>query len=319
MHVLILTDQLGKQPSKDELDTRLQVKQVRSALLALGHTVSIDYFSMNLPLTGRRIERSGCEFVFNLVENLPSTRLLHLPVLVCETLSIPHSGANSFTLSVSGDKLVSKHLMDSAGLPVPKRVEPGMLKEGGERLILKPVDQEASIGITEASVSFFQTEEQLALALKDKTLFAEQYIDGMEFNLSILPGSQVLPPAKMCFLEYPEERVKVVGYEAKWEEDSFAYKHTVRTFDLDEREQQLAERLKTLALDVYTLLGESGYARVDFRVDENLNPYVLELNSNPCIANDSGFTASANKAGLTYEAMIDSIIKGACDGNRTTP
>ncbi|MCK9602410.1 MAG: hypothetical protein M0R06_25415, partial [Sphaerochaeta sp.] len=125
MKVLILTDSRKSIMSEDEADTLVQVKAVKKALLRLGHTVEVAAFSLNLNLTARRIEKSGCDFVFNLVENLSSSRLLHLVPLLCQTLSIPYSGGDAYTLSVTGDKVVAKKQLNLGGLPTPLWLERG--------------------------------------------------------------------------------------------------------------------------------------------------------------------------------------------------
>jgi D-alanine-D-alanine ligase len=319
MKVLILTDALKSNLREDEIDTLLQVKAVKKALLSLGHTIEIAQFSINLVLTGRRIERSGCDFVFNLVENLSSSRLLHLAPLLCQTLGIPHSGGSAYTLMVTGDKLLAKKQLSLANLPTPlwiqKDEQTNLSALLHVPLLKKPVAQEASVGITDASVCTYEQEKDVQDALQTQNdIFLEQYIDGREFNISILNGGRILPISEMCFVDYPIGLPKIVGYEAKWEVDSFAYRHTQRTFSFKKEDEPLLEQLKQLSKEVYTLFGASGYARVDFRVDRNNCPYILEMNSNPCIAYDSGFTAVAEQAGLSYTQMIDILIKEGCNG-----
>lgn len=311
MKVLILTDAQRSGMREDEADTLLQVKAVKKALSRLGHTVEVAFFSLNLILTARRIEKSGCDLVFNLVENLSSSRLLHLVPLLCQTLSVPYSGGSAYTLSVTGDKLVAKRQLSLAGLPTP----PWLEGSGGCShflhlpLMLKPIAQEASVGITDASVQTFADEAQLTLTLSGHPeIFAERYIDGREFNLSILPGGRVLPVCEMCFVDYPEDTVKIVGYEAKWQQESFAYQHTQRSYTFANEERDLVEELKRLAKAVYDLFGSSGYARVDFRVDEQNRPFILEMNSNPCITADSGFIAAASQAGMSYVEVIEQLL-----------
>jgi len=311
MKVLILTDVQRSGMREDEADTLLQVKAVKKALLRLGHSVEVAAFSLNLILTARRIEKSGCELVFNLVENLSSSRLLHLVPLVCQTLSVPYSGGSAYTLSVTGDKLVAKRQLGLAGLPTPPWLED--VAECSDflqvPLMLKPVAQEASVGITDASVRTFSDKAQLSLALSEHPdLFAERYIDGREFNLSILPSGRVLPVCEMRFVDYPKDKVKIVGYEAKWQQESFAYQHTQRSYVFAPEQRVLVEELKRLAKEVYTLFGSSGYARVDFRVDEQNRPFVLEMNSNPCITADSGFIAAASEAGMSYTEVIEQLL-----------
>lgn len=314
MHVMIMTDPIREGAKGDELDTLAQVQQVRRALRRLGHSVEVSYFSLNLTAVAKRIKASGCDFVFNLVENLPSTRLLHLVPLICETIGIPYSGGSSTTLSLSADKVESKRLLTLADLPTAPWLDsphrPDIKAFINTPLIIKPRAQEASVGIGEDSVrSYAHLRDLRAIFDAEDDLFAEVYIDGREFNLSILPGSTLLPPAEMLFIDYPKQKHKVVGYAAKWDEHSFEYLHTRRTFSFGDEDRALVERLGALALSTYELFGASGYARVDMRVDAALCPYILELNSNPCIAGDSGFVAAASEAGYSYEDLIEAVIQ----------
>ncbi len=315
MHIMILTDPVGEQATKDESDTLIQVAAVRRALRRLGHSVEVAYFSLNLIQVARRIKSSGCDLVFNLVENLASSRLLHLVPLLCQSIGVRCSGGGSTTLSLSGDKVEAKRLLALKGLPTACWIEDGEQRNLKEflhvKMIIKPRAEEASVGITEASVRSFATIREIKGLFEEGDVFAEEYIDGREFNLSILPGGDVLPPAEMLFIDYPPTRTRVVGYEAKWEEDSFAYQHTERTFSFPEEDAPLLKELTALAKETYALFGASGYARVDFRVNKAGEPFILELNSNPSIAPDSGFVAAAAEAGYSYERLIETLITEA--------
>jgi len=140
-----------------------------------------------------------------------------------------------------------------------------------------------------------------------------EFIDGREFNLSILPEHGkpcLLPIAEMLFIDYPADKPRITGYEAKWEEQSWAFNHTRRTFEKQPSDEALHARLAEIALRCWEVFGGKGYARVDLRVDPAGQPYVLEVNLNPCIAQDSGFVAAAAQAGLSYRDMVERIIKG---------
>ena len=199
MHIMILTDPVGEQATKDESDTLIQVAAVRRALRRLGHSVEVAYFSLNLIQVARRIKSSGCDLVFNLVENLASSRLLHLVPLLCQSIGVRCSGGGSTTLSLSGDKVEAKRLLALKRLPTAPWIEDGEQKNLKEflhvKMIIKPRAEEASVGITEASVRSFATIREIKGLFEEGDVFAEEYIDGREFNLSILPGGDVLPPA----------------------------------------------------------------------------------------------------------------------------
>ncbi len=144
--------------------------------------------------------------------------------------------------------------------------------------------------------------------------FAEIYIEGREFNLSLLEGDsgpEVLPPAEILFEDYPAGKLKIVDYRAKWDEESFEYHHTPRCFDFPDEDRPLLKQLAELSRKCGDIFKLAGYARVDFRVDQAGKPWVLEINANPCISPDSGFAAAANQAGLSFNQVIQRIIKAA--------
>ena len=144
--------------------------------------------------------------------------------------------------------------------------------------------------------------------------FAEAYIEGREFNIAILDGSegpQVLPPAEIIFEGYPSERARIVDYQAKWDTASYAYHHTPRCFDFDAVDDGLLEQLRNLSRECWDLLGLRGYARVDFRVDHHERPWILEINANPCLSPDAGFAAAVRQAGLTMTDAVGRIVDSA--------
>jgi hypothetical protein len=121
----------------------------------------------------------------------------------------------------------------------------------------------------------------------------------------------VLPVAEIEFVDYPPGMPRIVGYEAKWQPESFAYTHTVRRFPGEAAAAPLLEQARRLALAAWRACGLSGYGRVDLRLDERGAPHVLEVNANPCLAADAGFMAAAEQAGLTAADVISRILADA--------
>jgi D-alanine-D-alanine ligase len=115
----------------------------------------------------------------------------------------------------------------------------------------------------------------------------------------------------MRFEAWPEGKPKIVGYTAKWDETSLDASHTVREFSWNAREPHLARRLRDLSEQAWELFGLRGYARVDFRVDANGDPTILELNPNPCIEPEAGFGVAAREAGYDYRELIRRIVEAA--------
>jgi D-alanine-D-alanine ligase len=90
--------------------------------------------------------------------------------------------------------------------------------------------------------------------------------------------------------------------------DSFEYRNTIRHFVFSKKDDQLLTELSAITLKCWKVFNLHGYARVDFRVDEDGKPWVLEINANPCISPDSGFVAAAGQAGLNFETVVRHII-----------
>ncbi|MBF0144330.1 MAG: D-alanine--D-alanine ligase, partial [Magnetococcales bacterium] len=142
----------------------------------------------------------------------------------------------------------------------------------------------------------------------------ERFIDGREFNIAVLEVEgrpRILPMAEMVFAQYGPERRRIVDYAAKWHPESFNFSHTVRRFDFDSGDAPLLGRLRRLTEEVWSLFGARGYARVDFRVDGEGVPWILEINVNPCLAADAGYMAAANRSGLELSDVVRYLVDAA--------
>jgi D-alanine-D-alanine ligase len=117
-----------------------------------------------------------------------------------------------------------------------------------------------------------------------------------------------MPPAEMVFHNYEEGKPKIVDFRAKWEEGSFEYENTIRNFPGDKLNPVLMERIMSAALMCWHEFGLRGYARVDMRVDKNDNPYVIEVNANPCLSPDSGVAAAVEYAGIPFTEVLKRVL-----------
>jgi D-alanine-D-alanine ligase len=144
--------------------------------------------------------------------------------------------------------------------------------------------------------------------------FAEAYVEGREFNIALLGSAgelRILPMAEMTFADWPAGKPRIVGYGAKWDEGSAGWRHTVRRFGVERDEPELADRLRDACARVWSLFDLTGFVRVDFRVGRDGLPLILEINANPCISPDAGFAAAAEEAGMSYDLLIDEIVRAA--------
>jgi GNAT superfamily N-acetyltransferase len=144
---------------------------------------------------------------------------------------------------------------------------------------------------------------------------AETFLPGRELNVSLLArndqdgGVEVLPIAEIVYEDFPAGMSRVLGYEAKWDESSFASIHTVRHFPDDPADKALLARAGELSRAAWRIFGLKGYARVDLRLDASGEPCILEVNANPCLAADAGFMAAAQRAGLSARDVVERILR----------
>ena len=239
---------------------------------------------------------------------------------ILDCLNIPYTGARTEAIFITSQKLLAKRFMQMSGLDTPPWISPDEPRANPftpDCYVIKSVWEHASVGLDEDSIVSVQNEKKLHKIMKAKrdslggACFAEAFIAGREFNLSLLAGPdgpEVLPPAEIRFDDYPPGKLHVVGYRAKWDEASFEYQHTPRTFEFPVEDAPLLKKLTDLALECWQLLDLKGYARVDFRVDQAGKPWILEINTNPCLSPDAGFHAAAKCAGLKFSGVIERII-----------
>jgi D-alanine-D-alanine ligase len=326
MKVIILHSDVGACASADEQDVLTQVEAVSGALKRLGYEALPMPLGLDLDNAARRLREAACDLVFNLVETVGGQgRLIHLAPALLDSMQMPYTGAGTEATFLSSNKLAAKKLLHAHRLGTPGWVSlTGTSWRGsfpaGSPFIIKSVWEHASVGLEEASVVSPRTIRELRDEIRRRLgglgadAFAERYIDGREFNLSVLAGKdgpEVLPPAEIEFIGYGDERIRIVGYRAKWDEDAYEYHHTPRRFDFGPGDRLLLRSLRRMALRCWHLFGLRGYARVDYRVDRDGNPWILEINSNPCLSPDSGFTAATLQAGLRYEEVIGRIVEDA--------
>ena len=265
--------------------------------------------------------------VFNLVESLDGAdRLQTLFPMLLESWGIPFTGSGSQAMYLTNNKVLAKTVLTGAGAPFPAccrlnaRGNAVLLPEDADirgRWILKPLESHASLFMDDSAVDDFTDLRAIGKRLgelgerRGMTFFAERYLEGREFNISVVEDGgepRVLAPAEILFLNFPADRPRIVGYAAKWDEESEEYKNTPRAFGTLEKEPELAEELSRLAKIAFRAFGLSGYARVDFRVDASGQPCILEANANPCLSPDAGLAAAAAESGWSYAALCGRII-----------
>lgn len=338
MKVVLLHDEIRPGAREDELDALVQADVIAGALGELGHTSERAPFSLNLRAVSDELRRLKPDVVFNLAESVEGQgRLVYLPPALLDLLRLRYTGGHTDAMFVTSNKVLAKQVLATHGIATAPWLAHGLVVGAQEsqplacasglqpraalplpgRYIIKSVWEEASLGLEDDSVVEVNDADALRAEINARAervggeAFAELYIDGREFNLSVLAGPEgpeVLPPAEIHFVDYPADRLKLVGYRAKWDADSFEFHHTPRCFDFPPEDADLVSLLCEIARECWHLLGLRGYARVDFRVDAAGRPWVLEINSNPCLSPDAGFAAAAQQGRLSFPEVVARIL-----------
>jgi D-alanine-D-alanine ligase len=139
-------------------------------------------------------------------------------------------------------------------------------------------------------------------------------VEGREFNISIIGNKnkpEVMPLAEMTFRDYPEGKPQIMGYTAKWNEESFEYTHTRRTFSIRDKNKPHIQQLAGICRKTWETFGLRGYVRIDFRLGKGNTAYVIDINANPCLSYSGGFMAAVKKSGMTFKEAIGRIVDEA--------
>lgn len=324
---LIYHTAISKNSTSDDLDVLEQSKFVSKILKKLGYEVEQKPFEVDFLKDKKHLETTKIKeeikrinplFVFNLVESIrESDSLAFWAPQIFEENSIPYTGCTKDSIFKTRTKIETKKILEKNGILTPYWLT---LKDLPKKTLLnKKYIMKFNINHASKNLgnTLLETRESIKEELEPKgeDFFVEEYIDGREFNISMI-GSvgnvKILPFAEMKFVDWPINRLKVMGYSAKWNSNSGEYKRTQRTFKFSDSDKSLLKKIKGICKKCWNIFGLRGYARIDFRVTKEKIPYVLEINANPCISPDAGFIKAAYKAGMDNEKIIKEIIKNSC-------
>jgi D-alanine-D-alanine ligase len=321
MRVAICYNQLTENDviSYREVDTQLDA--VREALINLGHDVFDVMCSLNLKLMADVLESIRPDCIFNLVDALYAhDQLLTLPVAVWDALRIPYTGASLECLMLSGNKVLAKQLMLDNNFPTPEWYEIGeniINFEDKNIWILKNTWDHGSRDLIDGDVLGGDLID-VALALQKRIAntgrksFAEGYIDGREISVGIISsptGIKVLPPTEVDYSRFPRGKPAILNYKSKWVQNSTEYHDTpIKAVPKDD---PILEKVAVLTACVCELFKLDGWGRIDYRVDETGQLWILEINGNSCLSPDAGFQIELKLAGISFDMAISWILNHA--------
>lgn len=301
------------------------IMRVKNALGALKYTphlveVNLDCYEC--------LRKGNFDLAFNLCDDgFRNNALLeaHIPAML-DILEVPYTGSNFSTLDTCLNKARTKEILTFHDILTPDfqvfyRSDEMLNGNLSFPLIVKPLHEDASIGLRRESVvdTHAGLKERIATVINNynQPALVERFIKGREIYVGILGAKEklsVLPISEIIFDDKLKPTAKICSYEAKWLPESQQYQST--PVECPARlDKVLEKKVIEIAKKAYSLLGCRDYGRVDFRIDKNNQPYVLEVNPNPDISEDAGLAKMAGACGMNYDQLIEKILTFALERN----
>jgi D-alanine-D-alanine ligase len=320
MHDYLVPPEDAATQDTEQAAWRTEFDVLRTVRDELGHDVHV--LGVKDDLGGIRQAKSEFEphIAFNLLEAFHEVGTFDQNVVsYLELLRLPYTGCNPRGMLLARDKALSKKLLQYHRIPVPEFAvvargrKPRLSKRLAFPLIVKPLTQESSIGISQASV--VEDEGKLTERVQfihesiGTDAIVEQYVDGRELYCGLIGNQrvQVLPVWEMTFANMPDDQHRIATERVKWS-PKYQKKMGITTDLAKDLPEGTAERIQHISRRVYKVLELSGYGRIDLRLDEQGQVHVLEANPNPQIARTEDFAESAGRAGLPYPALLQRIL-----------
>jgi len=316
--VLLHTAEALEPPADPVLD------QLTDALRSLDHQVSRVAVDREVEPLVAALRQATPELVVNVAESFRGKSALESNVAaLLNLMDLRYTGSSPAGLLLAGDKTLTKQVLRFHGILTPESATlyRGAVDWAGDLafpVIVKPPQEDASLGITTASVvheikDLFARIDALQTEYQQPVL-VEQFIDGREFYVGVLGNlsAEALPVMELDFSGFPVDRPRVASWEAKWGEHGdgsgaeYAGTRSVFPTDLD---PELGGRMQRVAIEAFEALRLRDYARIDLRVTDGGEIYVIEVNPNCYLERSAEFARAAERGGMNYQALIARIIQ----------
>jgi D-alanine-D-alanine ligase len=318
VHKGLEPDEKVDKTTAQQAEWRMEYDVVRT-LKALGHEVCVIGVHDDLTPIRTTMDEFKPTITFNLMEAFDDVVVFDQNVVsYLELLKVPYTGCNPRGLTLSRDKALAKKLMAYHRIAVPDFL---VVPIGGKAklpkrlqfpLIVKSLTYESSTGISQASVVINEEQLHRRVQFIHDTIMTpaivEEFIDGRELYVGVMGNDrlQVFPVWEMSFSKMPDNNWRIATERVKWSV-KYQKKHGIDT-TIASLADDVSAKVQHLAKRVYRALDLSGYARVDLRMRENGELYVIEANPNPQLAQGEDFAESAHRAGVSYAKLIERII-----------
>ena len=300
-------------PFKTEYD-------VCSTLQQLGHEVRALGVQDELHPIRHAVDEFKPDIAFNLLEEFQGSVLFDQNVVsLLELLRVPYTGCNPRGLIISREKALSKKLLVYHRIRVPAfHAFPMALKVKRPRqlafpLIVKSLTEHSSLGISKASI--VHDDAELAERVKfihrrvKTDAIAEQFIEGREVYVGVLGNDRLTAlPARELVIESEHSDAPVIATEKVKHDLEYQEKHGIDQIPAVDLLPAVESALPHLSKRIYRILGLSGYARIDYRINTEGQIWCLEANPNPEISMGEEFASAAKQAGITYPELLQRLL-----------
>lgn len=263
-----------------------------------------------------QVDNLGVDIVFNISEGYTGRNRESQVPIILEMAGVPFVGSDALTLGLALDKIMAKKIFISEGIATPKFFEVKSLEALHDAdhlnfpLIVKPRFEGSSKGLTENSrvhnLEELTRQAELILVTYKQPALVEEFISGKEFTVAIVGNEppQVMPVVQVEIDGNTDLNDKFYTF-ARISSDRLKYVCPARIAE------QLTKKIQDMALRAYRSVDCLDFGRIDFRVDERDEPYVLEINPLPCLSTEDVFQVICNHIGITYEQMVGNILNCA--------
>ena len=298
--------------------------QIENALSHGGHETRRVMVDSSVEPVVHALTSDRPDLVINMAEAFAGKSALESNIAaLLNLLDLRYTGSSPAGLLVAGDKTLSKKVLRFHGIKTPEfaTVYRGMVDWAGDvqfPLIVKPPQEDASLGITHKSIVRDVKEllEKIAELQGEyqQPALAEQFVEGREFYVGVLgnANARALPVIELDFSKFPADRPRIASWEAKWGDEGDAkgaeFEGTESIFPED-LPDELRDRMQKVAVDAFHALRLRDYARVDMRVNDAGDVYVIEVNPNCYLEAKSEFARAAERDGIAYDQLIGQIVE----------
>lgn len=333
LRILVLFDTDAEPPAGQDYARQIESTDevefdVARALLGLGHEVRLFGFRDDLDSLVAGLRAQPVDAVFNLTERFRNKSALDYGVAaLMDMLDLPYTGASAEGLMLARNKALTKMVLAYQGLRIPHffvcPLGQPVQRPSDVRfpLIVKPLDEDASVGIAQRSV----VRDDSALAERvafihnrhNTAAIVEEFIAGRELYVGVIGNDppRALPPIEMVFGAESAEENRIATFKAKW---SHKYREArgIENRIATELSQELRDRLAEVAVRTYQAAGLRDYGRIDVRLAHDDEIYIVEANPNPYLADGEDLAWAAEEGGQLYPQLIESIAEAAVSRQR---